>query len=228
MKAVILAAGKGTRMGELSNETPKPMLKVLGKTLLEHKLDSLPSSMDEVILVVGHLKNKITDTLGENYQGRKITYVVQDELLGTAHSVFLCKENLINEEKFLVMMGDDIYSKEDMQECLDNTWSIGVREADTLKDKAKVVFDEQGHIQEILEKYQGTESGFICTGMYGLTPAIFNYEMVKIPNGEYGLPQTILSAKNDFKIKAVQARFWLQISAPEDLKTAETFLSIKN
>ena len=129
MKAVILAAGKGTRMGELSNETPKPMLKVLGKTLLEHKLDSLPSSMDEVILVVGHLKNKITDTLGENYQGRKITYVVQDELLGTAHSVFLCKENLINEEKFLVMMGDDIYSKEDMQECLDNTWSIGVREA---------------------------------------------------------------------------------------------------
>ena len=227
MKAIILAAGKGTRMGDLSILTPKPMLKVLGKTLLEHKLDSLPSSIDEVILVVGHLKNKITETIGDSYQDKKITYVVQDELLGTAHSLFLCKENLKNEEKFLIMMGDDIYSKEDMEECLKNGWAIGIRESDTLKDKAKVIFDEEGHIQEIIEKYQGTDGGFICTGMYCLTPEIFNYEMVKIPGGEYGLPQTILSAKKDFKIKAVQARFWLQISSPEDLKIAETFLSIK-
>ena len=52
--------------------------------------------------------------------------------------------------------------------------------------------------------------------------------MVKIPNGEYGLPQTILSAKKDLKIKAIKAHFWLQITSPEDLKTAETFLSVKN
>ncbi|MFA6463943.1 MAG: nucleotidyltransferase family protein [Candidatus Paceibacterota bacterium] len=227
MKAIILAAGKGTRMGDLSVLTPKPMLKVLGKTLLEHKLDSLPSSIDEVILVVGHLKNKITDTIGEFYKGRRIIYVVQDELLGTAHSLFLCKEILKDEKKFLVMMGDDIYSKEDMEECLKYEWSILMREVDSLKGKAKVIFDEEGHIKNILEKYTVDEKGFVCAGMYTMTPKIFDYEMVKITDKEYGLPQTILSAKNDFNIKAIQARFWLQITAPEDLKIAETFLSIK-
>ena len=63
MKAVILAAGKGTRMGDLSLETPKPMLKVLGKTLLEHKLDSLPDVIDEVVITVGYLKDRIVDVL---------------------------------------------------------------------------------------------------------------------------------------------------------------------
>jgi NDP-sugar pyrophosphorylase family protein len=229
MKAVILAAGKGTRMGNLSIDTPKPMLKVKGKTLLEHKLDMLPSEITEVVIVVGHLKNVVTDYLGENYNGRKITYVVQEELLGTAHAIFLCKEIL--NDNFLVLMGDDIYSKEDMDECLqyakENKWAIGVREADSLKGKAKVNFDSEGHIIEIIEKFTEDVAGFICTGMYSLTPKIFDYEMAQIPGGEYGLPQTILKAKNDIPIKAVQSKFWLQITSPEDLKIAETFLSIE-
>ncbi len=227
MKAVILAAGKGTRMGKLSEETPKPMLKVLGKTLLEHKLDSLPAEIDEVIITVGYLKDKIVEVLGNDYKGRKITYVEQKELLGTAHSLFICKEYLINEEKFLVMMGDDIYSGDDMSECLEHAWSILIRETDSLKGKAKVIFDDNGHIEDIIEKYQIDERGFICSGMYGLTPEIFNEEMVAIPGGEFGLPQTILAAKNKRVIRAVQARFWLQITAPEDLTMAEQFFEVE-
>ncbi len=227
MKAVILAAGKGTRMGHLSHETPKPMLTVLGKTLLEHKLDLLPLKISEVVIVVGHLRNKIIDHLGESYKGKKISYVVQEELKGTAHSLSLCKEHLQNEEKFLVIMGDDIYSREDMEEALKYEWSIGVRETESLKGKAKVIFDNEGHILEIIEKYPSDEQGFICTGMYSLTPKIFDEKMVAIPNGEFGLPQTILSAKGKMKIKAVQCRFWLQITAPEDLVMAETFLRME-
>lgn len=225
-KVVILAAGKGTRMGDLSVDTPKPMLKVLGKTLLEHKLDMLPLSISEVIIVVGHLKNQVTDFIGDTYQGKKISYVVQEELNGTAGALFLCKDLLKGNERFLVMMGDDIYSKEDAEECLKYDWSILIREIESLKNKSKVFFDDKGHIQNILEKYQEDEKGFVCAGMYTMTPKIFDYEKVAIPGGEFGLPQTILSAKNDFNIKAVQARFWLQITAPEDLKLAETFLNL--
>ncbi len=227
MKCVILAAGKGTRMGNLSLETPKPMLKVLGKTLLEHKLDMLPESITEVVIVVGHLKNAITDYLGDSYKGKKITYVVQEELNGTAGALFLCKELLKNEEKFLVLMGDDIYCKEDMDECLKNGWAIAIREVDSIKGRAKVIFDESGHITDIVEKYPNEEKGFVCAGMYCLSSKIFDYAQVSIPGGEFGLPQTILSAKKNINIKAVQSRFWLQITAPEDLAVAETFLSIK-
>lgn len=226
MFAVILAAGKGTRMGDLSKETPKPMLKVLGKTLLEHKLEMLPESIDEVVIVVGHLKDKIIEVIGDSYDGKNITYVVQEEQKGTAHALFECKEILKNEQRFLVMMGDDIYSKDDMEECLKYDCSILVREVDNVKGRAKVVFDEEGHIRDILEKYPQDEMGFVCTGLYTINSKIFEYEMVGIEGGEVGLPQTILSMKSEQNIKAVQSRFWLQITAPEDLVMAETFLKI--
>ncbi len=226
MKCIILAAGKGTRMGDLSIETPKPMLKVLGNTLLEHKLDMLPETISEVVIVVGYLKNKITEVLGGEYKGKKITYVEQKELKGTADSLWQCRDVLESEEKFLVLMGDDIYCKEDMEEALNFSWAILIRETDSLKSKAKVIFDNEGHIKDIIEKYPEDEKGFVCAGLYVLTPEIFNYEMVGIAGGEFGLPQTILSAKNDINIKAVQSRFWLQITAPEDLIMAETFLKI--
>ncbi len=226
MFAVILAAGKGTRMGELSKETPKPMLPVLGKTLLEHKLDMLPEQITDVIIVVGYLKDKIVEVLGDNYGGRKISYVIQEELRGTADALFKCKDILKDEKKFLVMMGDDIYCKEDMEECLQYDYSILIRETASLKGKAKVMFDESGHIKDILEKYPTEEAGFICTGLYTISSKIFEYQMVGIPGGEVGLPQTLLSMKKDFNIKAVQSRFWLQITAPEDLVMAETFLKI--
>lgn len=228
MIAVILAAGKGTRMGELSITTPKPMLKVLNKTLIEHKLDMMPEIITEVIIVVGYLKDKITEVLEDKYGRLKITYVLQEELLGTAHSLFMCKDKLLDEDKFLVMMGDDIYSREDMESCIEEDYSILIRETESLKGKAKVIFDNDGVIKDIIEKYPEDVAGFVCAGMYSLTPKYFDYEMVQIPGGEYGLPQTILSMKNNVSIKAVTANFWLQITAPEDLILAEQFLNLNH
>ncbi len=226
MFSIILAAGKGARMGELSKETPKPMLKVLGKTLLEHKLDMLPPEIDKVIIVVGYLKDKITEVLGDHYKGREIFYVVQEEPKGTADALFHCKDLLKNEGRFLVMMGDDIYSSEDMLESLKHDYSILISKTENIKGKAKVVFDSTGHIQDILEKYPENEIGFVCAGMYTMTPKIFEYRMVGIVGGEVGLPQTLLSMKDGVNIKAIKSRFWLQITAPEDLVMAETFLKI--
>jgi NDP-sugar pyrophosphorylase family protein len=202
------------------------MLPVLGKTLLQHKFDMLPDTIDEVVVVVGHLQDKITEVLGDSYEGKKISYVLQEEQNGTAHALFQCKEVLKNEPRFLVMMGDDIYSHDDMEECLNYDYSILIRKTESLFGKAKVILDDEGHIRDIQEKYQGSEEGFVCAGMYSLTPKIFECIMVQIPGGEYGLPQTILSMKDEVNIKAVEASFWLQISSPEDLEAAEKFLKI--
>lgn len=227
MKAIILAAGKGTRMGELGRETPKPLLKTRGRTLLEYKLDEMPEAIDEVILVVGHLKEKIIETVGEQYGRLKISYMEQEEPLGTAHALFVCKERLENEEKFLVLMGDDIYAPEDMAACLNSPWSILISERDSVRDRAKVVFDESGSITDIIERYRRDLPGFICAGMYCLTPEIFDYPPVSIGVGESGLPQTILSAKDSHTIKPIQATFWLQINSPDDLRVAEEYFKMK-
>jgi dTDP-glucose pyrophosphorylase len=140
----------------------------------------------------------------------------------------MCKDALIDQNKFLVMMGDDIYSKEDMESCIKEEYSILIRETESLKGKAKVIFDNEGVIKDIIEKYPDEEQGFVCAGMYSLTKKYFDYEMVGIPGGEFGLPQTILSMKKDVSIKAVTANFWLQITAPDDLRMAEQFLNLNH
>lgn len=224
MKAVIFAAGKGTRMGDLSNTTPKPMLKVSDKTLIEHKIDRMPSEIDEVILVIGHLKEKVKEYFGDAYKGRKITYVEQPEALGTAHSLFMCKPLLENEERFLVMNGDDIYMAKDMAEAIRHDHSILISPTDSVAGKAKVFFDENDNIIEIREKMQTEEPGHINTGLYSLTPKIFDYPMVTLPNGEFGLPQTMMTMRGDVPIKALKADSWIQITAPEDLEKAAFML----
>ena len=65
MKAVILAAGEGVRMRPLTNNCPKPMIKILGKPILHHIIDALPDEVNEIILVVGYLGDQI-----ENYFGK--------------------------------------------------------------------------------------------------------------------------------------------------------------
>src|SRR5215212_8859235 len=109
MQAVILAAGRGTRMVELTTEVPKPMLEVSGKTLLEYKFDALPEEVAEVIIIVGYLGSVIQRRFGGEYKGKKLFYVEQEELNGTAGALWHAKDIL--KDRFIVMMGDDIYTK---------------------------------------------------------------------------------------------------------------------
>lgn len=230
MKAIILAAGRGKRMEDLSKDMPKPMLKVCGKTLLHHKLDLMPHEITEVIIVVGYLKEKIMNGIGNEYHGKKITYIIDEQAVqgnfyGTGYALSLCKQCFTDSnERFLVMMGDDIYPTEDMQACINTPeWSILVRQMPSILGKSNVIFDEQGNLFEIKEKNKVDEPGCVCAGMYLLTSKIFDYEMVSIGGGEFGLPQTMLSARNDQVIKAVISTEWFQITNPEDIKDAEIF-----
>src|SRR3989344_4229672 len=112
MKTIILAAGEGVRMKPLTNNTPKPMLKVSGKPILEHILNDLPEKVDEIILVVGYLKEQIINYFGDRFGRFKMNYVIQNGKLGTYHALELCK-NLINEkEKFLLLYADDLHGSE--------------------------------------------------------------------------------------------------------------------
>ena len=109
MQALILAAGRGTRMQDLTNEVPKPMLTVHGKTLLARKLEVLPPQIDEVIFIVGYQGDLIREAFGSEYNGRRISYVEQETLNGTMGAVTLAKPYITG--KFIVMMGDDLYGR---------------------------------------------------------------------------------------------------------------------
>jgi bifunctional UDP-N-acetylglucosamine pyrophosphorylase/glucosamine-1-phosphate N-acetyltransferase len=222
MQAVILAAGRGKRMNHLTKGTPKPLIKVAGKNLIEHKLDALPSEIDEVILVVGYLGDQIKNYFGDSYNGRKITYVEQGDLKGTASALWQAKDIL--RERFIVMMGDDIYGAEDIRHCLENDWSILTQRVDVSKLGAKVIVDEKGSIEDIQEKTEVKEGDLNNAGMYVLGHEIFEYPLVPIGDGEYGLPQTVVLASKDHEIKMVEAENWLQVTSPDDVERTEKFL----
>ena len=77
MKAVILAAGEGVRMRPLTLRTPKPLLQVAGRPLLEHIIYALPKDINELIVVIGYLGDQIKNFLGNEYHGLKIQYIWQ-------------------------------------------------------------------------------------------------------------------------------------------------------
>lgn len=225
MKVVILAAGKGTRMGELTQCTPKPMLKVLGKNLIEHKLDVLPpNSISEIVLVVGYLQEVIREYFGNVYKGIPITYV-EDTLEGTGKAVWNA-QHVLN-ENFLVMMGDDIYHEEDVKKIIQTQGTILL---DLVKEPTKSgkVIIENGKITDIIEGATLEIGEPINAAMYHLTPRIFDFDLVQVQDKvEFGLPQTIIAYANTYPLIPVYATRWIQVTAPEDIEKAEGILREK-
>ena len=118
MKGIMLAAGKSTRTYPHTICRPKPLLKLLDKTIIEYNLSQLSGSIDELCVVVGYKKEMITSLLKDEYEGIKIKYIEQKEQLGTGHALLQCKEFIDNEEKFIVMGSDDLFSKADIKRCV--------------------------------------------------------------------------------------------------------------
>lgn len=230
MQAVILAAGKGTRMKELTQSVPKPMLKVNGKTLIEHKLDALPPEVKEVIFVIGYQGEIIREYFKDEFGGRHIKYVEQKDLNGTAGALWLARSIL--SERFVVMMGDDLYAREDIDACFASPeWSVLAQKTEAMASGGRVVMDETGNIVDIVEgEHKG--SGLMNTNMFCLDPRLFEYPMVpkSIGSEEFGLPQTVLAVSKTagIALAPVAASFWIQITAPEDLKKAEDALATIN
>ncbi len=229
MQAIILAAGKGTRMGKLCENTPKPMLKVAGKNLIEHKIDALPREVDEIILVIGYFGDQIKSFFGDSYKGRKIKYVEMalDKLNGTASALFSAKDIL--KGKFISMMGDDLYSTDDIKNALQYENAILAIKIREKTAGGKITLDKNGNLSAIVDDREGKlEGGLIDTGLYVLSEEIFKYQPVQLPNSkEFGLPQTILAMSKTAAVKIVEATFWLKITEPSDLDVAEKALGRK-
>lgn len=218
MKAVILAAGRGTRMKHLVEDRPKPMIEYQGKTLIEHKLEALPSHITDVVIVTGYMGNIITKHFGTTWNDKRLHYVEQTELLGTAHALHTARHLL--DEPFIVLMGDDLYNKEDLELLATQPdWAILVEASQEKQSGGKIIVNEHGHLTDIVEDKDGSiPYNFVYTGACVLTPDIFDVEMTQLKNSkEFGLPQTFASVAHLRHISVHQATMWKRITSPEDV-----------
>jgi len=149
MQAVILAAGEGIKLKPLTENIPKCLIKVGKKTILEHTLSELPQSIKEVIIVVGRLKSQIKKQIGNHFANRAIRYVEQTEQLGTGHALFTAKD-AIGDEKFVVLMGDNIYIKSDVESCLNQKLALLAKEIEA-PERLGIVNVENGMLVNVIE-----------------------------------------------------------------------------
>lgn len=222
MQAVILAAGRGKRMRNLTQNTPKSMLKIGGKPILEHKINSLPKKIKEIVLVVGYRGEQIISHFRRYFAGRRIIYVYQHEHNGTGGALHLARSVL--KDKFLVMMGDDLYHKKDLHNLLQHDLAIMGYEVSDPRLYGVIKTNRRGNMIDVIEKPRRTIHRLANTGAYVLDKKFFDYDLVTIGGGEFGLPQTLARMTDNHKIKVVKARLWQPIGCPEDLEKAEEIL----
>jgi NDP-sugar pyrophosphorylase family protein len=227
MKAIIMAAGRGSRLKELTHNRPKALVPVLSRPVIEYTFDALPDAISEVIYVVGYKGDAIRDYLGAHYRGRTLSYVTQTELRGTADALWKCKDLLTHEDRFLVMNGDDIYSQQEIAQCIACDRAFAYIQSPPLSPSyLSIDVNELGNIAGASRPKDATTHVNIATGVYVLTPHIFQYQPVQIASGELGLPQTILAMTKDYAVRGVEMKHWHSINSPEDIAKAEERLRI--
>ena len=246
MKAVILAAGKGTRMRELTNELPKPMLRVNGIPILEHILQGLVNNgIQEVFIVTGFRAEVIESHFGNGRKwGARIAYgrqVVQD---GTGKAPELAKE-FVRDEPFLLTYGDILVKPETYGQMIkrfgEATFSglVTVTGSEDVTKGGLNFFDHQFCLTRVVEKPSDREiddlrnHGFLKpgqvawynAGIYIFRPVLFEFTAVlqKSPRGEYELTDAINAlVKSGHRIAgmAIEGR-WVDVRDPDVLASLE-------
>ncbi len=224
MQCVILAAGKGTRLRPLTDNLPKPLVQVAGKTLLDHIVGSLPTAIDELIIVTGYLEEQIKAHCGTEFHGRKVTYITQVEQKGTAHALWLCKDLL--KGRFLFMFADDLHGPQDIARVTSYTRAMLTLTTDTPEKFGIVVRHPDGTLAEMIEKPEHPPSNLASTGVMVLDDNIFKYDPYAVETkGEYYLTDVLREYAKDYPIAVVEQHLWIPIGYPEDIQKAEAILS---
>lgn len=225
MQAIILAAGEGKRMRPLTLETPKPLLKVKGKPIIEYIIESLPTEVDEVIVVVKYLGDQIRSHLGSSFSGRKIIFM-EGCGQGTAQD-FLLTKDFIQSDHFLVFYGDELPRREDVVNCLKEELSVLVFKSSNPGVHGIVVLNANGTIKSIIEKPENPPSDLAIDGLMVLSPDIFKYEPIisSNKNGEYYLTSLLNQFVKDYDIYPVMSVGLMgDITTPADLDRIEKML----
>jgi len=164
MKVILPLAGLGRRMRPHTWSKPKPLLNVAGKPVLAHVLDKLsPLEIEEVIFIIGWLGDQIKEYVSANYDFAA-RYIVQEELKGQAHAIYLAKEHL--DGPCLIIFVDTLFEA--------NITNLEERPEDVLlyvqevKDPRRfgVVVEKEGRVVQLIEKPSGFEHRKAIVGVY--------------------------------------------------------------
>ena len=242
MKAVILAAGKGTRMKDLTQEVPKPMLRVQGRPILEHILDGLlAAGIRDVCLITGWKAETIESYFGDGSKyGARMTYARQLVQDGTGKAPEVAKD-FVGDDDFLLTYGDILVKPETYSRMLQR-WGDGryaglltVTEGEDVSQGGLNFFNDRFELTRLIEKpspaqieelrrtgwLKPNQPAWYNAGIYVFNPDLFTYSarLEKSPRDEYELTDAMSAIIKDGKTIAglkIEGR-WVDVRDPEVL-----------
>lgn len=176
MKAVVLVAGKGTRMEPLTSDCPKVMLQVANKPILEHILNAaVEAGIEGFVFITGYLEEQIKAHFGDGSKwGVSVEYVQQKEQLGTANAIGYARGHV--EGAFIVLNGDMLIGQEDLKSLLSRTEEavICVKEVENPSDFG-VLETENNKVVRIIEKPKNPPTNLANAGIYLFRESMFDF-----------------------------------------------------
>ncbi len=225
MLVAILAGGFGKRLRPFTEDTPKPMIPVAGKPLLEYQIAWLKKhGLNEIVLLVGYKKEKIIEHFGSGSRfGVKITYVVEDEPLGTGGAVKNAEHILLKESVFLVLNGDILTNLDPLQllSKLEAGRYMGVIATIPLPSPYGILELEGDNVRGFVEKPL-IKDYWINAGVYALRPEALKYFPDKGDLEKTAFP----AMARDGLLGAVKYTniFWKAIDTYKDLEEASKYI----
>ncbi|MDD5342468.1 MAG: sugar phosphate nucleotidyltransferase [Patescibacteria group bacterium] len=230
-KVVVLAGGKGTRMGNLTADRPKHLIPVNGWPFIYYLLNNLlKAGLTEIFLMVGYKKER-----WDNFQETldfKINIIDQTERVngkyGSACPVEAAEPE-VSGENFIAVNGDNLYSIEDIKAISQDdqlNYVAGYHHEDPTK-YGVLISDSDGYLKEIKEKSPKPITNLINSGLYKFTPRYFD-EVKKIelsPRGEYEITDVITRLAKQRLVKVYELKdYWYDFGKPEDIDKVSKFL----
>ena len=227
-KAVLLAAGRGTRMRELTVELPKPMIEVRGKPVLQHIVEGFrDAGVTEFLIIVGYRADAVQNFFGDGSRYKiDIQYATQVMQDGTGRVVDLAR-NFAGDSPFVLSYGDILVDPTNYKRVADLPANvetiITVTRGEDVSKGGAVFLNEQMELIDIREKSRPdqTTSPWYNAGIYAFRPSIFEFsgKLNLSPRGEYELTDAIRAiAHSGKKVKALELTGgWADVRDPEVL-----------
>ena len=226
--AVILAAGRGTRMRELTADLPKPMIRVRGKPVLQYIVEGLrDAGVRKFLIVVGYRADVVQDFFGNGSRYKiDIEYVTQEKQDGTGRVVDLAKD-FVKNSPFILAYGDILIDPANYQRVVDVADEveavISVTRGEDVSKGGAVFVNERMELVDLREKPKPGEatSPWYNAGLYAFRPSIFDFtaKLEPSPRGEYELTDAIRElAQAGKKVQALELTGdWADVRDPEIL-----------
>jgi bifunctional UDP-N-acetylglucosamine pyrophosphorylase/glucosamine-1-phosphate N-acetyltransferase len=210
MDAVILAAGKGTRLRPYTEKVPKPLLPVQGRPILDWILGALPP-VERVVVVVNYMAEAIEGYMRSQRHTSNWKTVKQAEPRGTGDALMACK-GIVTSDKVMVLNGDDLIGRADLVKLAAVPMGILVHAVQE-PDSFGIVFPKaDGTLERIVEKPKGLAAPQLANiGGYTFPKRVFEKTLPLSPRGEYEITDAVAMLAGEGAFHVVQSNYWLPI-----------------